>query len=149
ILELAAFLRKNVAWAAPTSIVPIQPYGARSALFCVHPAGGMVQCYMGLSRLLGPNQPLFGLQSRGLEANQPALGSVEEMAESYIQDLRAIQPHGPYHLAGWSFGGIVVYEMAQQLTAQHEEVGLLALLESKPNSHARSGPITADELAQE
>jgi amino acid adenylation domain-containing protein len=148
ISQLAAFLRENVAWAPPTSIVPIQPYGNRPPLFCVHPSGGMVQCYMGLSRLLGAEQPLYGLQSRGLEANQPALRSVEEMAGSYIQDMRTIQPHGPYYLAGWSFGGIVAYEMAQQLRAQQEEVRMLALLESKANTRAISGPITESELAE-
>ena len=148
ISRLAAFLRENVAWAPLTSIVPIQPYGKHPPLFCVHPAGGMVQCYMGLSRFLGTEHPLYGLQSRGLEPNQPALRSIEEMAASYIQDLRAIQPHGPYHLAGWSLGGIVAYESAQQLTAQHEEIRLLALFESKPNAHPISAPISESELAQ-
>jgi thioesterase domain-containing protein/acyl carrier protein len=149
ISQLAAFLRENVAWAPPTSIVPIQPYGDCPPLFCVHPAGGMVQCYMGLSRLLGAEQPLYGLQSKGLEPNQPALISIEEMAASYIQDLRAIQPHGPYHLAGWSLGGIVAYEIAQQLTAQQEEVRMLALFESKPNARVISTPISESELAQQ
>jgi thioesterase domain-containing protein len=103
---------------------------------------------MELSRLLGTEQPLYGLQSKGLEANQPALRSVEEMAESYIQDLRGIQPHGPYHLAGWSFGGIVAYEMARQLSGQQENVRILALFESKVNTRVMSGPITESELSQ-
>jgi thioesterase domain-containing protein/acyl carrier protein len=148
ISELAAFLRTNVAWAPPTSIVPIQPYGSRPALFCVHPAGGMAQCYMGLSRMLGHEQPLYGLQSRGLEPNQAALESIEEMAASYIQDMRAIQPHGPYYLAGWSLGGIIAYEIAQQLSAQQEETRMLALIESRPNAHVIGTPISEAEISQ-
>jgi amino acid adenylation domain-containing protein len=149
ILQLAEFLRENIGWAPLTSIVPIQPYGNRIPLFCVHPAGGMVQCYMELSKLMGKEQPVYGLQSRGLEENQPTLNSIDEMASSYIEDIKAIQPRGPYLLAGWSLGGVVAYEMARQLALQGEEVSLLALLECRPNFSPVEEPITESALLRE
>jgi thioesterase domain-containing protein len=148
IAELANFLRENVAYAPPTSLVPIQPYGSQTPFFAVHPVGGMAQCYMELSRLLGADQPFYGLQSRGMEEEQAALASVEEMAAGYIKDMRAVQPSGPYQLGGWSMGGVIAYEMAQQLMRDGEEVKVLALFDSRPNFHPDDSAATEEEVAQ-
>ncbi len=101
---------------------------AAPPLFLVHPAGGTVFCYRPLARALGGEQPVYGLQAAGLDDGSP-LERVEDMAALYLDAVRALQPAGPYHLAGWSFGGFVAWEMARRLRASGEEVGLLALLD--------------------
>jgi thioesterase domain-containing protein len=98
----------------------------------VHGAGGgMFWGYVNLSRHLGPDQPVYGLKSRGLDEREE-FGSIEEMAAHYVADLRAARPHGPYYLGGYCFGGNVAYEMARQLQAQGECVALVALLDTAP-----------------
>src|SRR6201999_674837 len=112
---------------AGTSLVEIQSQGTRPPLFLVHGAGGgMFWGYVNLSRHLGSDQPVYGLKSRGLDGREE-LGSIEEMAAQYVKDIRALQPHGPYHIGGYCFGGNVAWEMARQLEAEGEEVALLAL----------------------
>jgi thioesterase domain-containing protein len=83
-----------------------------------------------LARYLGPGQPFFGLQPQGLDGKHPCLTRVEDMAVYYISEMRRVQPEGPYFLGGYSFGGLVALEMAQQLKAQGQEVGLLVLLDT-------------------
>ncbi|HYC88911.1 MAG TPA: beta-ketoacyl synthase N-terminal-like domain-containing protein [Thermoanaerobaculia bacterium] len=112
-------------------LVPIQPDGTRRPLFCVHPAGGIVLCYAELADRLGNDQPLYGLQSPAVYGgSEPA--TIEERATQYIEALRGVQRHGPYQLAGLSYGGNVAFEMARQLHAAGESVTLLALLDSHP-----------------
>ncbi|HWD93513.1 MAG TPA: amino acid adenylation domain-containing protein [Verrucomicrobiae bacterium] len=136
--QLAAVIREEIqegSALAGTSLVEIQSQGTRPPLFLVHGAGGgMFWGYVNLSRHLGTDQPVYGLKSRGLDGREE-LGSIEEMAAQYVADIRALQPHGPYHLGGYCFGGNVALEMARQFQAQGEEVALLALLNcSPPNS---------------
>jgi thioesterase domain-containing protein len=111
-------------------LVAIQSNGTRPPLYCVHPAGGNVLLYHDLSRHLGPNQPLYGLQAQGLDGKQPILERVEEMAELYVNEIRTMQPHGPYYLGGYCMGGTVALEMAQQFRAAGEEVAFLGLFET-------------------
>jgi amino acid adenylation domain-containing protein len=135
--ELATVLRQE-AWSAPwSSLVLIraarEPDRSKPPLFCIHPVGGNVLEYYALANYLEPDQPVYGLQSQGLDG-QPALHRVEEMASHYIQEIRTVQPQGPYFLTGYSFGGLVAYEMAQQLSAQGQQIALLGLLDSSaPN----------------
>ena len=96
-------------------VVPIKGQGELPPLFCVHPVGGKVLCYAELARHLGKNQPFYGLQSLGLSGEKEPLTKIEEMATIYIEALQEIQPCGPYYLGGWSMGGVVAWEMAQQL----------------------------------
>ncbi len=114
----------------PRSLVAIQPDGSKYPLFFVHPIGGNVLCYHELARQLGPDQPVYGLQAVGLSGEFPPLGSIEEMAGRYLSELRAVQPQGPYHLGGWSLGGTIALEMAQQLRAQGEQVEVLVLIDT-------------------
>ena len=125
---LANFLRDSDTSKPWSSLVAIQPEGSRPPLFCVHAAGANVLIYRPISRHLGKDQPVYALQAPGLDGRTSPLTSVEEMAALYIKEIRASQPHGPYYLLGASFGGLVIYEMAQQLLAQNEEVALLAML---------------------
>ncbi|MFC5152440.1 amino acid adenylation domain-containing protein [Streptomyces amakusaensis] len=121
------------------TLFPLRTAGTGAPLFCVHPAAGISWCYAGLPRLLGPGVPVYGLQDPGL--TDPALlpGSVEEMAAGHVEHIRAVRPHGPYHLLGWSFGGLVAQEIAVRLQRQGEEVGLLCVLDGSPG-RTETGP---------
>ena len=111
-------------------LVAINKVGNLPPFFCVHPVGGNVLCYAQLARYLGNNQPFYGLQSPGLFGESEPLTRIEDMATCYIEALQTIQPVGPYYLGGWSLGGIIAWEMAQQLSAAGEDVALLALIDS-------------------
>ncbi len=112
-------------------LVALRPTGSRPPLFLVHPVGGNVFCYTELSRLLGEDQPVYGLQALGLSpAGTAAQETVEAMAATYVAALREAQPRGPYRLGGWSIGGVLAYAMAQELRQGGEEVELLALFDS-------------------
>ncbi len=107
-------------------LVPLQ-VGApgRRPLFCVHSVGGEVVSYRELARHLGPDQPVYGLQSP-----DPPLRDVREMAARYVAAIHEVQPVGPYRIAGWSMGGIVAYEMARQLEAEGEKTDVLAVIDA-------------------
>ncbi len=126
--QLADCLRDSETSQRWSSLVGIQPEGSRPPLFCVHAAGANVLIYRPLARHLGNNQPVYALQAPGLDGRTSPLTTVEEMATLYVKEIRAVQSEGPYFLLGASFGGLVVYEMAQQLLAQNQEVALLAML---------------------
>jgi thioesterase domain-containing protein len=110
--------------------VPIRPQGSGIPLFCVHAVGGHVLEYRDLARHLGPGSPFYALQAQGLDGERQPIRRVEEMAACYISEIRRIQPNGPYALGGYSFGGTVAFEMAKQLKAAGQEVGLLVLIDS-------------------
>ncbi|HXM80023.1 MAG TPA: thioesterase domain-containing protein, partial [Thermoanaerobaculia bacterium] len=109
-----------------TSLVPITPGSRRPPLFCLHAGAGTILFYYDLARELGPDQPVYGLQAQGLYGRHPPHRRVDEMAAHYLREIRGIQPNGPYHLAGFCFGAILAFEMAQQLRRQGQEVALLA-----------------------
>ncbi|GCF07287.1 non-ribosomal peptide synthetase [Dictyobacter arantiisoli] len=108
-------------------IVPLQTHGERLPFFCVHPSGGTVFRYQAFAQALGAEQPFYGLQSPEYEIGSLRL---EDMAAQYVQAIQNIQPTGPYQIGGWSLGGVVAFEIAQQLTRQGESVSLLALFDS-------------------
>ncbi|KAK9760608.1 hypothetical protein K7432_015203 [Basidiobolus ranarum] len=113
-------------------MLPLKPKGNRYPLFCVHSVIGLSWSYIGLSKYIHPAQPIYGLQSRGLDGAPALAESVETMASDYISQIRQIQPNGPYFLLGWSFGGRVAFAMATQLEQQGEKVALLAMLDCYP-----------------
>jgi thioesterase domain-containing protein len=113
----------------------------------MHPAGGNVLGYIHLARALGTDQPVYGLQTRGLDGRQLLYSRVEDMAAHYIEEIKTIQPEGPYHIAGNSLGAIVAFEVAQQLDAQHERVALLALLDPTPTgTNFQQPPLKESEI---
>ncbi|MEM4658889.1 MAG: amino acid adenylation domain-containing protein, partial [Candidatus Methanosuratincola sp.] len=126
-----AVLHRN-AFSESSPLVKIQPQGAKPPFFCVHPIGGSVLCYANLARSLGQDRPFYGIESPGIHGRLEPMGSIEDMAACYIEAMREVQPRGPYLIGGHSFGGIVAFEMAQQLRARGEEVSLLVLLDSWP-----------------
>jgi thioesterase domain-containing protein len=110
-------------------LVEIQQ-GKEPPLFLIHPVGGNVFCYVNLSRQLGPDHTIYGLQARGLDPKQAPHTRIEEMAACYIKSLRVAQPVGPYRLGGWSMGGLIAFEMARQLVLEGDEISSLILLDS-------------------
>jgi acyl transferase domain-containing protein/thioesterase domain-containing protein/acyl carrier protein len=113
-----------------SAVVPIRREGHRLPLFVVSGVGGQVIAFNAAARHLGEDQPVFALQPQGLDGRSPFLTTVEDMAAYYVRAIREVRPHGPYNLAGYSFGGFVVFEMAQQLVAAGEKVSMLALLDT-------------------
>jgi thioesterase domain-containing protein/acyl carrier protein len=132
--ELAEILRRDGWSPSWSSLVPINPGGSQVPLLLVHGAEGNVLLYRQLARYLGPDQPVYALQSQGLNGNGKIHTSVEEMASHYVSELRAIQPSGPYRLGGYCLGGAIALEMAQQLQAKGERVGLVAMLDTYNNN---------------
>lgn len=130
--QLAALLRHDEASTAWSSMVTIQPEGSRPPFFCIHGVGGNVVGFRDLARHMGNDQPFYALQPQGLDGKRECLTSIPQMAERYIQEIRRVQPEGPYRIGGYSFGGLVAYEMAQMLEAQGIEVALLALFDTYP-----------------
>jgi thioesterase domain-containing protein/NADP-dependent 3-hydroxy acid dehydrogenase YdfG/acyl carrier protein len=110
--------------------------GARAPLFLAHPAGGSTHVYRQLVALLGPDQPVYGLE-------RLAGGSVTERAARYVRLIRELRPTGPYRLGGWSFGGVLAFEMARQFAAAGEKVEAVLLLDS-----GLPVPVPPDEAAR-
>jgi amino acid adenylation domain-containing protein len=128
--QLASALRRDQP--GPSSLVEIQPRGAKRPLFFIHPSGGSVHWYADLARRLGKDQPFYGLQARGVNGDQEIHTRIEEMAACYAAAIRAAQPEGPYQLGSWSMGVIIAFETAQQIRAEGQEVSLLAMLDQGP-----------------
>ena len=113
-----------------TSLVPIQAQGTKPTFFCVHGGGGNVLIYRDLSRHLGKDYPFYGLQARGVDGSKEYLTTTEAMAESYLRELRELQPEGPYYIGGFCMGGQVAVEMAQRLVRDGQEVKLLFVIDT-------------------
>jgi thioesterase domain-containing protein len=128
--KVADILRGGYQNVKRSHLVPLKPGGTKPPVFLVHPAGGGATSYLKLAGLFDEDQPIYGIQALNEEEIKlDAPLSLGERSARYLEALRAVQPHGPYFLGGWSFGGYVAYEMAQQLVAMDEEVGALLLLD--------------------
>ncbi len=126
--------------AAQPPLVPIQSMGSRPPLFLVHPALGTVLGYYELARALGSEQPIYAFQAPGLDGQSDAINDIRELARRYLAAMRQVQPRGPYRLGGYSFGGIVAFEMAQQVIADNEDVTALVIFDTL----APAGGVTAE-----
>jgi amino acid adenylation domain-containing protein len=128
--HLATTLRQD-GWSHHwSSLVPIQPDGSHLPFFCIHGVGGNVVGFHELAQHMKPDYPLYGLQSQGLDGRHSCHTRIEDMAAHYLDEIHTVQAKGPYHLGGFSLGGLVAYEMACQLVARGEEVGLLVLFDT-------------------
>jgi thioesterase domain-containing protein len=121
-------------------LLPIRGDGDQAPLFCIHPGSGLTWCYRPLTRFVPEGIPLYGLQAAGLDGTREPAGTVEEMAAAYLEQIRSVQPTGPYHLLGFSFGGIPAHEIAVQLQAAGETVAELVLMDSYPAVPRRPAP---------
>ncbi|MFN8439526.1 MAG: thioesterase domain-containing protein [Caldilineaceae bacterium] len=111
-------------------LVPLQPNAGSPPIYFIHPMGCALFFYLPMLNHLGSHYNIVGIQGHGLYEGQQALDSIPEMASIYINAIRERQPQGPYHLVGYSMGGLIAFEMAQQLQQTAKPVGLLALLDS-------------------
>ncbi len=143
---LAEQLGKQIEPKAWSPLVAIQPKGSRPPFFCVHAIGGNVLTFYYLARYLAPEQPLYGLEAPRLHEVEDTFLTIEEYAARYLVAVREIQPVGPYLLGGYSFGGNVAFEMAQQLQAQGQETAFLAIFDTASPSVFNSLPPTDDEV---
>lgn len=134
IAGLAEILRKDGWSPSWSSLVPIHSGGARPPLFLVHGAEGNILLYRQLTRHLDPDQPVYGLQSQGLNG-EASETKIEEMAAHYVNEIVSVQPRGPYYLGGYCLGGIIALEMARQLTDHGQKVELVVLLDTYNNCY--------------
>jgi acetoacetyl-CoA synthetase len=115
--------------ARAAGLVPMRA-GHGRPLFMIHAITGSVMESLTLAAMLKSDRPVYGVQARGIDGKEDPINNVEEMARVYIRQIRAVQPHGPYALSGFSFGGLIVYEMAQQLIAAGEKIETLCLVDA-------------------
>ncbi len=127
-------------------LVPIRRGGDAAPLFYVHPMGGNVLCYVQFAQHLPEGRPFYALQAFGVDAGTEPVRGMEEIARRYIAAIRRVQPEGPYHLGGWSFGGFVAFEMARQLREEGQEVGSLVVLDTTALGEERSSWVDDDAL---
>ncbi len=116
-------------------VLPIKAEGTRNPVWCLHPGGGLSWAYLGLSAAF-PDRPVYGIQARGFDGVTPLPESTDAMAEDYLDHILQTQPEGPFHLLGYSFGGILAHLIAVKLRARGHQVGMLALLDAAPRNGA-------------
>jgi thioesterase domain-containing protein len=111
-------------------VMPMRVGGDGPALFCAHPLIGLGWCHLVLLPHVAARYPLYGLQARGLRRPEPLPATMQEMARDYADQIRQVQPAGPYHLLGWSLGGNIAFAIAEELERRGEQIGLLVILDS-------------------
>ncbi|MEU3571757.1 amino acid adenylation domain-containing protein [Kitasatospora sp. NPDC036755] len=113
-------------------LLPLRTGGDCPPLFCLHPGVGIGWSYLGLTRHLDDSRPLYALQSRGLTEPAARPADMAALVDDYLERIRSVQPTGPYHLLGWSFGGVAAHAVAAELQRRGERVGVLAMLDAYP-----------------
>jgi acyl transferase domain-containing protein/thioesterase domain-containing protein len=136
VAKLARLIRRDETPATYRSIVPIRPAGTTPPLFLIHALGGRVIGYGDLARRLAAEQVVYGVEFALPDAD-PSHFRMEYLAANYLTELRRVQPEGPYYLPGFSFGGLLAYEMAQQLYAAGQTVAFLGMLDTWQTGHLR------------
>lgn len=147
IAKLSSCLDKPAWYSEQRSLVAIKPEGHKRPFFYVHPASGTVLLTSKLSRYIEAERPMYGLQSVGISGEKEPLTSIEEMAAYYIEEIKTVQPEGPYLLGGRCVGGRIAFDMAQQLMREGQKVLSLVLVES-PLSRRMIDPLVAEETKQ-
>ena len=138
ITDLAALIRDGRSvervWQA---LVPMRPLEGRSAppLFCIHGPSGQVLIYRDLAEAIGDEQPVYALQDPGIDRSIKHAETIEEMAATYIEEIRSVWPDGPYLLLGFCMGGVTAYEIGRQLVAEGADVPFIGLIDSSPFGH--------------
>ena len=111
-------------------LVPLKAGDGSPPVFFIHGLGGSVARLFPIARRMNYSGPIIGIQARGLAGEEPPHASVEEMAAEYLKEIKARQPHGPYYLCGYSFGGLVAFDIARKLRESGDEVGLVGLFDT-------------------
>jgi amino acid adenylation domain-containing protein len=123
---------------ASSNLVPIRKDGDLTPLFLVHPIGGEVQYAVDLARHLDANQPVYALAANGVAVGETPHESIRAMAACYLKQIRQVQASGPYKLGGWSLGGMIAYDMAQQLRNDGESVRFVGLVDTGSSRSLRA-----------
>ena len=134
---LARLIRKDDVQVSHSAVVPMQTQGSVAPLFVIHALGGRVIGYNELLRHLKRTQPVYGVEF-DYAATQADQMRMEYLAAHYIEEIRAVQARGPYYLLGYSFGGLMAFEMAQQLHSAGERVAFLGMLDTWQTGHIKS-----------
>ena len=127
------------------SLVTIQPNGNKPPVYLVHGAGLHVFLFQALTKYMDKDQPIYGIQALGLQTDIEPLETIEEMAAYYISEILQQNPDGPYALAGYSFGGLIAFEMAQQLRALGKEVSMMGVLDTVVRGHLAAEDASINE----
>ncbi|MFN6517006.1 MAG: non-ribosomal peptide synthetase [Nostoc sp. CreGUA01] len=127
--KLATIVSQPFRQSSNSPLVAINSNGNKIPFFCMHGAGGNISPYFNLSKRLGEDYPLYALEDT-LEEDKSEILSVEETATRYLQEIRKVQPNGPYLLGGHCYGGVLAFEIAQQLQKQGQTVGLLVVIDA-------------------
>jgi amino acid adenylation domain-containing protein len=146
IFQLGELIDKKEVTIDWRSLVPIRTEGKRKPLFLVHGLGLNVLLYTTIIKYLDPDQPVYGLQAKGMNGVDEPLETIEEIASYYISEIRTVDPEGPYYLAGFSLGGRIAYEMARQLTEMGKEVGFLGVLDATADGSPLFMPFVKREI---
>lgn len=133
--QLAKELRSKNTPAAYPTLVEIQPRGLKTPFFCVHGGAGSTLFLHRLSREMDADQPFYGFEPEGMDGRRFERKTVKQMAQHYIAEMRKVQPRGPYFIGGYCFGGLVAFEMAQQLRYQGEHPALVAMFSAPLRFH--------------
>lgn len=129
VTTLAHVLSERDAEAQPSPpVLPLRVNGTRNPLFCLPPAGNVAWCYAGLVAHIRSDCPIYGLETKA----DADIRTIDDIAAIQLACIRALQPKGPYRLAGWSIGGLLAHAVATLLQAEGEQVALLALLDAYP-----------------
>lgn len=146
--ELAARLGEDASAARPYDpIVPMQVVGDKTPLFCVHPGVGEVLVFVNLAKYFVGDRPFYALRARGFNPGEKPFESFEEMVSTYVEAIRAKQPHGPYAVAGYSYGGAVAFEIAKVLEGQGERVDFVGSFNLPPHIKYRMNELDFVETA--
>jgi amino acid adenylation domain-containing protein len=145
IAALSQLIDKDNQAAEWTPLVPLKVKGGATPLFCFHPVGGHVICYNELAKALPEDQPVYGLRAPGMESDQAIMTQLPEMAAYYLKFIKAVQKQGGYRLLGYSFGGLLAYEIARQLEASGETVDFVGLLDTAHPELTAEGAAKTDD----
>ena len=127
--KLASIVSQPSRQSSGSALVAINSSGSKIPFFCIHGAGGDISHYFNLSRRLGEDYPFYALEDN-VEQDKPEIISVEETATRYLQEIRKVQPNGPFLLGGHCYGGVLAFEIAQQLQKQGQTVGLVLVIDA-------------------
>jgi thioesterase domain-containing protein/acyl carrier protein len=144
---LADVIRGQAPLRKRRSLIFVQPSGSRPPLFCVHTHTGNVLFCRSFPKYMGADQPVYGLQSQG-SSGGPSHFSVDQMASHYIEELKTVRPAGPYHLFGYSFGGLVAFEIAHQLSMRGERISFLGMFNTPAPGSLKRWPLGQSSYLQ-
>jgi amino acid adenylation domain-containing protein len=141
--ELAQILSADLTAEGEPGFIVLQGGRGRRPLYVVHGIYGDVMQYRQLAKAMGPDQPVYGFEARCHSNGELVLRTIEELAATYTRQMRATQPSGPYFLCGYCWAGPLAFEMARQLRAAGQDVGLLALIDSPRPGRWAARPLSA------